>query len=174
MNQTPFPELRTERLLLRKLKPQDWEVISYLRSDAEINKYVDRPTAETKEEALQFIEKIDGAIASKSAYYWSIVLANTSEMAGTICLWNFSEDRKTAEVGYDLSSSFQGKGIMSEALQQIVGFGFTELKLDMLEAYTHKENLGSSKLLEKQGFQLNQDKKDNYCVDNVVYEIERG
>jgi len=67
-----FPEIETERLLLRRLKNSDWEMISYLRSDKNVNKFVKRPSAESKEKALEFISKINDGIENQSFYYWTI------------------------------------------------------------------------------------------------------
>lgn len=69
-------------------------------------------------------------------------------------MWNFSKNKKTAEVGYDLDPEFQSKGIMSESLKMIIDFGLKKLKLDKIEAFTHAENESSKKLLEKNGFRL--------------------
>lgn len=117
MNENEFPEIKTERLLLRKLKPADWEMISYLRSDKDINEFVKRPSAESKEKAMEFISKINDGINNQSLYYWTITEMNNIKMIGSICLWNFSKDKKIAEIGYDLSPKFQGKGIMNESLK---------------------------------------------------------
>lgn len=74
-------------------------------------------------------------------------------------MWNFSKDNKKAEVGYDLNPLFQRKGIMSEALKSILGFGFNNLNLDKIDAFTHKKNESSKKLLEKNGFILLEKRK---------------
>jgi len=171
MSNNHFSEIKTERLLLRHLKQTDWEMISYLRTDKEVNKFVKRPTAETKGKALEFIAKISDGINKQNLYYWSIT--HNLTMVGTICLWNFSEDKKTAEVGYDLSSKFQGKGIMSEALKSVLNFGFHNLNLSIIEAYTHKKNESSKKLLKKNNFKLIKGKSDEYNKDNIVYKIDR-
>ena len=81
-------------------------------------------------------------------------------MIGSICLWNFSEDQKTAEIGYDLSPDYQGKGIMHESLCRIIEFGFQNLNLEFIEAFTHYKNEPSKKLLENNGFKLVPGKKD--------------
>ena len=39
---------------------------------------------------------------------------NHFEMIGSICLWNFTDNQKSAEIGYDLSPKYQRKGIMNE------------------------------------------------------------
>ncbi len=120
-----------------------------MRSDKEINKFVKRASAKTKEEALEFISKINTQIKQGIFFYWAITEKNNDKMVGSICLWNFSEDRKKAEVGYDLNPNFQGKGIMNESLKTIIQFGFEKLNLNLIEAYTNSENENSKKLLEK-------------------------
>jgi [ribosomal protein S5]-alanine N-acetyltransferase len=48
MKNRGFAEIETERLLLRRLRPSDWKVVSYLRSDKEVNAFVKRPIAAKK------------------------------------------------------------------------------------------------------------------------------
>lgn len=159
--------------MLRELKQSDWEVISYLRSDLDVNKFVKRPSAETKEKALEFISKISNGIKKQTFYYWCISEKSNPEMVGSVCLWNFSEDKKTAEIGYDLNPKFQRKGIMNETLKSVLKFGFENLKLEAIEAYTHKENVSSKKLLERNKFKLIQGRKDEHNKDNIIYEIKK-
>ncbi|GAA3634249.1 GNAT family protein [Flavivirga jejuensis] len=156
------------------MKQSDWEIISYLRSDKEVNKFVKRPSAESKEKALGFISKINRGIENQTLYYWVITEKNSDQMIGSICLWNFSEDKKIAEVGYDLSPKSQGKGIMNESLKNVLDLGFKELHLNFIEAYTHRENESSKKLLEKNGFALIEGKKDEHNQDNIIYAIEKA
>ena len=171
MNKNYIPKIKTERLLLRDLKQSDWEVISYLRSDLVVNKFIKRPSAESKKKALEFISKINSGIKKQNFYYWSISEKSNPKMIGSVCLWNFSKDKKTAEIGYDLSPEFQRKGIMNEVLKSVLKFGFKNLKLESIEAFTHKENISSKKLLEKNNFKLMQGRKDEHNKDNIIYEI---
>ncbi|MBT8283975.1 MAG: GNAT family N-acetyltransferase [Flavobacteriaceae bacterium] len=166
----PFSELKTERLYLRRLVESDWEVISYLRTDKEVNKLVKRPNADTKDKAIDFIEKTIEGIDTGKIYYWCISLKTRPDMIGSICLWNISEDRKTAETGYDLSPEYQRKGIMQEAMQCVLDFGFKTLHLKMIEAYTHKKNEPSKNLLVRNNFILNKKRKDRDNKDNAIYE----
>lgn len=172
MNNNQFPQISTERLLLRRLQESDWKQVSFLRTDKEVNKYVDRPDAKTKEEALQFIEKIDMAIDKLDSYYWAITMIGNDEMIGSISLWQFSPDRKTAEVGYDLNPKYHKKGLMNEALASILHFGFSTLQLDMIEARTHRQNEASKNLLKKNNFKLMEEKTDEDNENNLIFEIE--
>lgn len=109
MDNIQFPELTTERLLLRRLKRSDWPVVSYLRSDPTVNQFVKRSNAPSKELAIEFIERANDSIDKHDLFQWCIVERNSDQMIGSICLWNFSEDRQTAEVGYDLSPAWPTK-----------------------------------------------------------------
>ena len=150
MNFKPFPEITTERLFLRKIEESDCDVILFLRSDKNVTKYIERPESrktKNKSEALKFIKELDGYIDNNESISWGITLKNNPKLVGTICLWNFSQNNKRAEVGYDLDPEFQRLGIMNEALINIINYGFKKLKLDSIEAFTHKENESSKKLL---------------------------
>ncbi len=174
MNNANFPEIRSKRLLLRQLQPTDWETISFLRSDKKVNEFVIRPGAKSKKEALAFISKINKGIIDKTLYYWVITEKTNPKMIGSICLWNFSEDKKVAEVGYDLHPEHQGKGVMTESLKSVVRFGFNTLHLEHIEAFTHQLNESSTRLLEKNGFSLVPDKKDEHNLNNIVYDIKKS
>ena len=173
----PFPEIKTERLILRKIEASDCDVILFLRSDKTVNKFIERPASKTtknKADALKFIKKISDGIENNEFISWGITLRNNPEIIGTICLWNFSKNKKNAEIGYDLDPVFQKKGIMSEALNCILDFGFSELNLDKIEAFTHRENEDSKRLLEKNGFNLIADRKDEDNISNIIIEIKKA
>jgi len=171
MNFILFPKLTTDRLILRKATKADGNEILFLRSDQSVNKYINRPPTKNLKEAEDFMEKIENGIQKGQNINWNITLKNDPKMIGTICLWNFSEDQKIGEVGYDLHPQFHGKGIMSEALKCVVNFGFQKLNLEKIEAYTHRENESSKRLLENNNFTLVSEKNDNNNEFNIVFEI---
>ena len=110
--------LDTTRLLLRQLKETDVSAIYSLRSNEQVNQFLDRPTAKDPEEAKAFIQKI----TENKSYYWGITLKEDGNLIGTICFWNLSADRKSAELGYELHPDYQGKGYMDEAIKEVIGF----------------------------------------------------
>ncbi len=175
---TPFPALKTERLALRKLSPDDANEIYFLRSDEDINKYIDRLKATSIEDANNFINKTNHAIENNECIDWVIAFKDDSRLIGSICLWNFSIAENKAEVGYELLPDFQGKGIAQEALSAVIVFGFEVIRLKTIEAYTHKENLQSTKLLEKFNFKrdFDSESKIDFTVDNpntVVFVLRK-
>lgn len=170
----PFPKLITERLILREITSKDSAAILFLRSDETVNKFIERPEenkTKTIEDALNFIEKVNVATKKNTSITWGITVKDSPEIIGSICLWNFSEDKKTAEVGYDLSPKLHGKGVMREALHCVKIFGFNKLNLNKIEAFTHVENEASKKLLIHQGFKYNKNRKDDGNNANTIFEL---
>ncbi len=174
MQFTPFPILYTERLLLRQLTLDDWEQISFLRSDSIVNQYVDRPPAYSKEDAIAFIQKINTGIKEGKYIYWALVPKGEQQLIGTICLWNFSQENTVADIGYDLHPKAQGKGYMSEAVQCILYYGFEQLHLQKIEAYTHRNNEASIRLLERLNFQFCAEKSDPHNADHLIFVKEKA
>lgn len=151
-NFTPFPVLTTERLTLRQLSIDDKESVFELRSDEEINRYLDRDPSKSIDDAVKFITRINGSIQNNSSLYWVISLAETKEFAGTICLYDFSAENNSCEIGYELMTKFQGQGIMQEAIKAVIDYAFRTLSVGKIIACTHSENERSTKLLLKFNF----------------------
>jgi ribosomal-protein-alanine N-acetyltransferase len=145
---TPFPILTTERLTLRQLAINDEQQIFTLRSDSEINKYLDRQISNTIDDARNFINKI----IKSNSLYWGITLSDKNILVGTICLFGFSDENYNCEIGYELLTNFQGQGIMKEAVQKVIEYAFNTIKVKKIEASLHRDNLSSIKLLEKFSF----------------------
>lgn len=152
MRLKPFPTLTTERLNLRELSPDDQGLIFTLRSDERVNQFIERPRMQQPKEAAEFIAMIARGTDKGEWLYWAIYQHAHPHAMGTICLWNFSNDKTRAEVGFELLPEFQGKGFMGEALRRVIRYAFTELNLSSLEARTRKNNERSTRLLEKHGF----------------------
>ena len=150
---SPFPDLSTERLRLRQLTLGDEKEIFLLRSDSEVNRYLDRPRAETMEDARQFIQTIRTGVQEDRCVYWAICLLSDPALIGSIGLWNISREHSKAEIGYELLPTWQGKGIMNEVLPAVLDFGFSRMKLRTIDAVLDPANTRSLKLLQTHGFQ---------------------
>ena len=151
-------EFETLRLRLRKLALADADQLLLLRSDKRVNRYLDRPTTTSYNEAVQFINKI----LEVHAYYWAITFKDDVKLIGTICLSNLDYENSTVEIGYELFPEFQCKGIMAEALSTIITFNSDQLFFKTIIGTTHKENISSISLLEKNGF-----KRDHLLEEQI-------
>ena len=169
----PFPTLTNSRLTLRKTSHSDCPVIFELRSDPELNKYIERQVPKSIDDAVAFYQRINKEIEFGLSISWAITVESNANMIGSICLWNFSGDGKTAEVGYALLYQYHNQRIMSEAIALVTSYGFDSLKLNKVEAYTQHRNQASKKTLINNGFIHNKVRKDKDCPDNWIYELHK-
>jgi ribosomal-protein-alanine N-acetyltransferase len=162
MNPMTFPILTTERLTLRRLSIDDHQEIFSLRSDTEINKFLNRQLCSTTEDAKNFINNINDNIEKGGTYYWAISLKGTKQLVGTICLFDLSIEKNSCEIGYELLMKYQKQRIMQEATEKVIEFVFQTLKFTKILAFTHSENQNSTNLLLKLNFlkSIEQDKEN--------------
>jgi ribosomal-protein-alanine N-acetyltransferase len=167
---TPFPILTTERLTLRQLVINDEQEIFTLRSDRDINKYLDRQISNTIEDARNFIHKVNENINKSNSLYWAITLSDKNILVGTICLFGFSDENYKCEIGYELLTNFQKQGIMKEAVERVIDYAFNTIKVKKIEAFLHRDNQSSIKLLDKLSFR-NSNESDKTNPDLLCYHL---
>lgn len=174
---TPFPEIKTQRLLLRKVAITDAPEMLSLRSDEMVMQYINKEKTKSMEEATAFIQKLLDALAANENIFWAITLADDPQiMIGNISYWRLQKEHYRAEVGYTLHPRHWNKGIMTEALLSVIKYGFTEMKLHSIEAHINPANLASAAVLEKTGFKREGYFKENFCFrgnfsDTAVYSL---
>lgn len=169
-NFASFPILTTERLTLRQLSIDDQQNIFALRSDTEINKYLDREPGKTIEDAVNFITRVNDNIKINNSLYWAITLTNEKTFVGTICLFGFSDENDKCEIGYELLTNFQRQGIMMEAVEKVIDYAFTTIKVQKIEAVFHRDNRNSIKLLEKFAFK-DSNERDETAPYLITYQL---
>jgi ribosomal-protein-alanine N-acetyltransferase len=176
INFTPFPDLETERLSLKQVTNDDVTDIFELRSNKEVMKYIPRPLLQNKEEALELIAMLNDKIENNIGINWGIRLKNDPKIIGIIGHYKIKPEHYRAEVGYMLLPEYNGKGIVSEALQKVVEYGFKEMQLHSIEAILDPKNTGSEKVLLKNGFVkeahlLENEYYDGRFLDTLIYSI---
>ena len=170
LNFFPIPTLKTGRLTLRAMSAGDAAALFELRSDPRVNRYIDRLPAKVLMDASQFIEKIQKGIQENHWLYWAISEKADPEqrLIGTLCLWNFVPVEDKAELGYELCSGSQGRGLMGEAVDAIITYGFETLGLACIEAAVHPDNAASIRVLERAGFTPAGTFQDTYLTGETV------
>lgn len=167
-------KLETERLILKNINETHVEDILRIRSNEVTNQFVQRNSPKNNYDALQFILTIKERTQNNQTVYFGIAFKDQLNLIGTICLWNFSDDRKTAEVGYELLPGYHRKGIMSEALKAVLELGFNELHLQEIVAITSQFNENSKGLLLKHHFVLEEGKEDEGFPDNIIFSLKKS
>ena len=175
LNFSPFPELKTQRLLLRKLEKTDVNEMFFLRSNENVLRYIGREPTKTIAESEEFINTINKNVDGNESILWGITFLNDpSAIIGTICLWNFKTENFRGEIGYLLHPDHWRKGIMKEAINSVVEYGFSVLGLHSIEALLSPENIASSSVLESTGFEKEGHLKESFYfngkfTDTAIY-----
>ncbi|SFB28782.1 ribosomal-protein-alanine N-acetyltransferase [Flavobacterium swingsii] len=146
-----FSSLETERLILNEISMNDVDFLFEIRNNNDNNKFIGRKKS-SLEEVKQFIVDRISDFKEKKGLIWMIYNRDTKQNIGSICFWNFNFETNIAEIGYELAPEFQSKGFIQEALSKVINFGFNELNLQTIEAFTDKNNKPSINALLKFNF----------------------
>lgn len=177
VNFKPFPEIKTERLLLRRLIKEDTEQIFKLRSDENVMKFIGKKPIVSMNEAIDFFNLVDNSLENNLGITWAMALKEVPEqMIGTMGLWRLIKENFRAEVGYMLLPQYWKKGLAKEALLKVIDYGFDEMKLHSIEAHISPHNSASASLLEKTGFEKEAYFKEDFFFngtfeDTAIYSL---
>ena len=171
----PFPRIETARLTLRAPTLDDEEAMFLVASDPRVAKYLGRAPA-TREKTREKLTKVLEGIRAGTTILWILTDRESGAYLGGACLWNWDEAHFRAEVGYDLTPSRWGQGLVTEAMTPILRVGWERMKLHSLEGRVNPENQGSIRVLEKLGFQKEAHYRENYFngtsfEDTAVYSL---
>lgn len=173
-----FPILTTERLVLRKLKPEDADDLYRYFSLDEVTEFLDLDTFQTVEQAGELIRIWNQRFEDGQGIRWGIALKEDDRLIGTCGFHHWMKAHYKAEIGYELSPEYWRKGIMTEAIGGILAFGFRVWGLNRIEAFIDPRNVASRKLLEKLGLKEEGVLREcffekNRFVDAVLFAILR-
>jgi ribosomal-protein-alanine N-acetyltransferase len=144
------PTLKTKRLIIRPLNKKDIDFLFDHYNKEEISRFT-LISLNSVDDAKALLDKYtlkNEAIQFKVG----IELRSTELLIGTVCFVNWSKNDRCAEIGYDLSKEYWGKGFMAEALKVFMNYGFEDMNLNRIEATTNPKNERSKKLLNRLGF----------------------
>jgi ribosomal-protein-alanine N-acetyltransferase len=168
-----FPELETKRLILKEIIPDHASDFFNLRSNPEVMKFLDRPMAKSIDEIYTLIQLIQDRKVSGDGIAWGIFDKNLPHhKIGNIGFHNIIKEHYRAEIGYILKPHFHRKGIMFEAMNRVIDFGFRTLKLHSIEANINPNNTASKNLLIKSGFIREAFFRENYYYNGQFLNSE--
>lgn len=151
---THFPTLETERLILRKLTQKDAEDIHAYASNEEVTTYVTWENHKTLDDTRAFINYALTQYENKHVAPWGIEYKENGKLIGTIDFVSWQVEHRVAEIGYVLAPEYWGKGIMTEAANEVIAFGFNKMDVVRIQARCFVENHGSARVMEKIGMSL--------------------
>lgn len=143
--------LYTERLILRPIQIDDLNDVYRYSCTPNVGPNAGWKPHESKEETLEVMN----AIFLNQETVWGIELKEIGRIIGSIGL---IDDQKreydmVKMIGYAIGESYWGQGIMTEAANVVIKFGFEELYLEAISAYCFPFNKRSKNILEKCNFE---------------------
>jgi ribosomal-protein-alanine N-acetyltransferase len=146
--------LRSDSLYLRDFELTDWPHVHHYAMDPDVTQYM-AWGPNTAEQSLAYTTNaVDNTHASpRMSYELAIIHAETNSLIGGAGLYIKHDRSFEAEIGYCLQKEAWGKGYGTEAARLLVCLGFDHLHLHRLMATCDPENIGSARVLEKNGFQ---------------------
>ena len=147
-----YRRAETERLILRELREEDASDLFEVCSDALVTRYLSYPTHQSIDDTLWWIRScIKENIVDHMPLPYVIVLKSNNKAIGTINYVKMTS-YGAAEIGYQLGSAYWNQGIMSEALSKLIEESFTYMEIQRLSIMHMCDNIGSQRVIEKNGF----------------------
>ncbi|EJQ84023.1 MULTISPECIES: GNAT family N-acetyltransferase [Bacillus cereus group] len=167
-------DLKTNRLILTKIHGAHAADLFEVYSNSETATYVPREVHKTKEETHRLLENMFTTIRDGKALIWSIMLNDNQKVIGTCGIWLMPHN--SASIGAVISPTYWGKGVIVEALEQVIKVGFQELNLNRIEGRCSVRNVASERVMQKlkmvyEGTLRQNVKMNNTYSDSKVYSL---
>jgi len=169
-----MPEIETDRLLLRRFKPDDLDDLSRIYADADVMRYLSGHSL-TREQTAGWLNYFLAGWENYGFGWWALVLKKSDELIGH-CGLQFIHVTPEVEVTYGLDKAYWRRGLASEAARACLRYGFAELKLDRIYGLADPGNIQSHRVMERVGMRYEKTeyyKDDLYEGDLIYYAIER-
>jgi len=170
MDTNLFHSLEGENICFMPLVIEDAPIIHEYASDEDVSRFIGWNLMYTLEETTAYVETMINRELAGTHLYAVAVNKKTQEHLGTVMIFNFDKVANHAEIGYVFHKKFWGKGYGSECVEMMCKFAFEELLLHKLVASVTDANIGSAKILEKNGFLREGRLKDHFYIEGSYYD----
>jgi ribosomal-protein-alanine N-acetyltransferase len=147
-----FVNLETKRLILKCIDPGDRDFIFEEFQNDFINRYL------FDMEPMADIQEADDLIGfycmqePRDQNRWVMIDKNSKNKIGTCGFHLWDREKNEVEIGFELMEIHNGKGYMTEAVEAMIEFAKTDMKVATIKAIVYIENEKCKKLVEKFGF----------------------
>ena len=154
--------LYTERLILRPWEESDAESLYEYAKNPEVGPIAGWPVHTSVENSREIIRDV---LSAEETY--AVCLREDNKAIGSVGLMigehsNLDLPEEEGEIGYWIGVPFWGRGLIPEAVQELIRHGFEDLKLKRLWCGYFDGNIKSRRVQEKCGFVYHHTNKDIY------------
>ncbi len=169
--------IETERLLLRRLRPEDLDAWYEMDSDAEVHRYLGKSPITDLQQLKDVLANVQQQYIDNGIGRWAMLDKNTNTFLGWAGLKLMKEPTQGHEeyydLGYRLLRKHWGKGYATEAAKAWVNYGFEEMNLSEICGRADIGNAASRHVLEKAGLEYIDD-RDFDGQPHAWYCIQKG
>ncbi len=160
--------LETERLFLREMTPEVYRQLFSSSSERDIKNYLGLASvAEFIEAKKRFDEGMTTYFTSFKNFH--LLDKKDGRVIGRCDFHTWVPTHKRAEIGYTMTSeAHKNQGLMTEALQSVLTFGFEKMDLYRVEALAASYNTASLQLLKRYNFTKEGLLRNHYMVNGVL------
>ena len=145
-------QLSTERLLIREFVPADRADVHEYASDPEVVRFMGWGPNTAEDTSQFFMRRIASQTANpRVEFELAVVWKPENKVVGGVGLRIKSAAHREGDIGYVLNRRYWNRGIMTEASNAMLDFGFGELGLHRIYATCDPENRPSARVMEKLG-----------------------
>jgi anti-anti-sigma factor len=155
------PELRTERLLLRRWRPEDRKAFAALNADPAVMEYL--LTALTVAESDALVDRIEARFDEYGYGLWAAEVPGIAPFIGFVGLSPVGADfpgGPAVEVGWRLAHRHWGMGYATEGARAALRYGSEVFGIDEFVSFTSKLNLRSQRVMRRLG--MNRRARDDF------------
>jgi ribosomal-protein-alanine N-acetyltransferase len=144
--------INTDRLILRRFEITDAnDMFKNWANDSEVTRFLTWETHSDIEVTKEIIGQWVNEYKESNVYHWAIELKEIREVIGGIAVFNLDEQNLSCELGYCMSKTYWGKGIMSETVTEVIKYLFSEIGFNRITAKHDTNNVPSGKVMVKSG-----------------------
>lgn len=107
-------EIQTKRLKLRKMKLSDSASLFNIWSDPEVTKFMNINSFTEESQAVEMIKILNNLSLKSKAIRYSIIELESNRIIGSCGYNSIDSSNAKAEIGYDISKDYWGKGYAPE------------------------------------------------------------
>ena len=147
--------IETERLLLRRSRPEDAATISAYRSDPNVNRQQGWDRTDLEGVLADIVEMSGRSPGEPGGWVqFTVEERGGGRIVGDVGLSVADGEPGVIKVGYTIDPAFQGLGYATEAIRALVEYAFETLGAELVRAHASAENAPSIRVAEKVGMRL--------------------
>ncbi|MDX1828669.1 MAG: GNAT family protein [Lutibacter sp.] len=124
------------------------------------------------------LKRIQEGLSKENVDYqiFDLIEKKNKTVIGSCGFHKWNKEHSRSEIGYEIHKEYQNQGYMSEAIKEVINYGFKKMNLNRIEALIDPTNENSIRIVEKNGFKREgilrgHYKNGNEFEDSIMYAL---